>query len=226
MMKNQNRNGEQTVTKKERYIFLWGLTLAHGVFHFMSQSFSVMIPAIKQTFGISPVKVGAIVTAKELAAGLASLPGGIMSDYLRRYRSLIMAACMATFGLGWLIIGISPVYPLLLVGMVVLAIAGSIWHLPSIAELGMQFSHRRGAALAVHGAGGSLGDIFGPVLTGLLLGVLTWRGIISMYAVVPLVLSFWVIWAFRGMGNHHNTAKRSNGVEDIDLKTQLNTTAY
>ena len=224
MGKSQNRNSEQTAIKRERLIILWGLTAAHGIFHFMSQSFSVMIPAIKETFGISPVQVGAIITAKELAAGISSLPGGIMSDYLRRYRSLIMAACMVTFGLGWLIIGISPVYPLLLVGMITLAMASSLWHLPSLAELGLQFSHRRGAALAVYGAGGSMGDIFGPVLTGLLLGVLTWRGIISMYAVVPLVMAFWAFWAFREIGSNHTNPKQDNRAEHIDLKTQLKTT--
>lgn len=211
-------------TPKGSIFILTALTAAHGIFHFMSQSFSVMLPAIKQTFGISPVQIGAIITVKELASGLASLPGGVVSDYLRRYRALLMAACMAVFSFGWLVIGISPVYWLLLVGMVAVAMAGSVWHLPSLAELGSQFSHRRGAALAVHGVGGSIGDIFGPVVTGLLLGVLSWRGIISIYAIVPLLMAFWVIWAFRGIGNQKTHSIRTESTGTPDLKAQLNTT--
>lgn len=185
--------------RKENRSLLVGLTTAHAIFHFMHQSFSVMIPGIKETFGISPVGVGAIVTARELAAGFASLPGGVVSDYLRRHRAAIMAACMAFFGLGWLLISASSVYPLLIAGMVVLSIAASVWHLPSMAEISSHFARRRGAALAVHGAGGSIGDIFGPVITGILLGVLTWRGLIAAYALVPLLMAFWVIWSFRGI---------------------------
>jgi MFS family permease len=211
------------LTKKERFALLSGLTVAHGIFHFMSQSFSVMLPAIKQTFGINPIQIGAIITVKELAAGLASLPGGILSDYLRRYRIIIMAACMAIFGLGWLVVGISPVYPLLLLGMAALAMAGSIWHLPSLAEISIHFSQRRGAALAIHGAGGSIGDIFGPVATGLLLGYLSWRNIISIYAVIPLAMAFWVIWAFKKVGAEQKK-KTKTPAQEGQLKGQLKTT--
>jgi len=222
---NEAQENDQPVelSKRERFVLLSGLTVAHGIFHFMSQSFSVMLPAIKQTFGISPVQIGAIITVKELAAGLSSLPGGILSDYLRRYRVTIMASCMAVFGFGWLVIGLSPVYPLLLLGMVGLAMAGSIWHLPSLAEISIHFSQRRGAALAIHGAGGSIGDIFGPVITGLFLGYLSWRGIISIYAVIPLAMAFWVIWAFKKVGAVQTKTAADPGRKS-DFKAQLQTT--
>ncbi|MBW1962151.1 MAG: MFS transporter [Deltaproteobacteria bacterium] len=205
---------------------LAGLTVAHGIFHFMAQSFSVMLPAIKETFGISAVQIGAIITARELAAGMASFPGGVVSDYLRRYRGLLMASCMVMFALGWWVIGISPVYPLLLAGMVMVASAGSIWHLPSLAELSLQFSRRRGAALAVHGVGGSLGDIFGPMITGLLLGVLSWRGIISMYAALPLIMACWVTWAFRGLGNQKSRTVNTRQLEEADIRLQFKITKH
>ena len=208
--------------KKGSYLLLSIFSLSHGIFHFMSQSFSVMLPAIKETFGISPVQVGVLITAKTLAGGLASLPGGIVSDYFRRYRGLLMMACMILFALGWLLIGIAPVYPLLICGMMVVAVAGSVWHLPSLAELGLQFSKTRGTAMAIHGAGGSIGDIFGPVITGILLSYLSWRGIISIYAIVPLMMAFVVIWVFRGVSNRRKTEKDTK-IDAADLKHQLRT---
>lgn len=208
--------------KKGSYLLLSIFSASHGIFHFMSQSFSVMLPTIKEAFGINPVQVGVLITAKTLAGGLASLPGGIVSDYFRRYRGRIMTVCMIVFALGWLLIGISPVYSLLICGMMVVAVAGSVWHLPSLAELGLQFSKTRGTAMAIHGAGGSIGDIFGPVITGLLLGYLSWRGIISMYSIVPLMMAFVVIWAFRGVGNGRKTEKETK-TDPVDLKHQLNT---
>ena len=206
--------------KKGSYLLLSIFSASHGIFHFMSQSFSVMLPTIKETFGINPVQVGVIITAKTLAGGLTSLPGGIVSDYFRQYRGRLMMACMIVFALGWLLIGISPVYALLICGMMVVAVAGSIWHLPSLAELGLQFSKTRGAAMAIHGAGASIGDIFGPVITGILLGFFSWRGIISLYSIVPLMMAFAVIWVFRGVSNERKTEPEP---VTVDLKRQLKT---
>ena len=202
---------------------LAGFTIAHGIFHFMQQSFSVMLPAIKETFGISAIQIGALMTAREIAMGLSSLPGGVLADRLRRYREIIMAGCMALFGLSWLLVGVASVYPLLILGMMLVSIATSVWHLPSMAEISRRFSERKGASLAIFGIGGSVGDIIGPVMTGILLGFLAWRSVISIYAVVPLLMTFWFIWSFRSFGRAGQPDEKADEKE-VDLKTQINTT--
>jgi MFS family permease len=202
---------------------LTGFTIAHGIFHFMQQSFAVMLPAIKETFDISPVQIGALMTAKEIAMGVSSLPGGVLSDRLKRHRGVIMAACMALFGLSWLLIGIASVYPLLIFGMVLVSMATSVWHLPSMAEISRRFSDRKGVSLAVFGIGGSFGDIFGPVITGLVLGVLAWREVISFYAIGPLLMVFWFIWVFRRV-NRTEYFDEEAVEKDADLITQIRIT--
>ncbi len=209
---------------KGSFLILSFFFLTHGIFHFMSHSFAVMLPAVKATFSITLVQVGAIITAKELAGGLAAFPGGVFSDYLRQYRLLLMAVCMVIFAAGWFVIGFSPFYGLLLVGMAIIGAASSIWHLPSIAELGRLFSHNRGAVLAVHGAGGSVGDVLGPVMTGLLLSVMSWRGIISTYAVIPLLMSLWAAGMFFKSGQTNVVAGKSVLNGKNDLKDQLKIT--
>ena len=187
--------GSSVQTSRSGVKILTGFTISHGIFHFMQQSFAVMLPAIKETFGISAVAIGALMTAREIAMGVSSLPGGVLSDRLRRFRGIIMAACMAVFGLSWLLIGFAPIYSLLIIGLVLVSIATSVWHLPSMAEISQRFFNRKGASLAIFGIGGSFGDIFGPVVTGLLLGTLAWRQVISFYAAVPLLMTFWFIWS-------------------------------
>ena len=210
-------------TSRSGVKILAGFTIAHGIFHFMQQSFAVMLPAIKETFGINPVQIGALMTAKEIAMGVSSLPGGVLSDRLRQHRGIIMAICMALFGISWLLIGVASVYPLLIFGMVLVSVATSVWHLPSMAEISRRFSQNKGASLAIFGIGGSFGDIFGPVITGLLLGVLAWRGVISIYAIVPLLLTFWFLWIFRGLGHAGQTDETADEKE-VDLRTQINIT--
>ena len=51
-----------------------------------------------------------------------------------------------------------------------------------------------------------MGDVLGPVLTGLLLATLTWQAIITIYAAVPIFLAFLVFWAFRDIGERAQAA--------------------
>ena len=179
---------------------LSALAGGHVLFHWLIQGFVVLLPEIQSTFHLSGVGVGALVTTRELASGLVSLPGGFIIDPLRRYWGLILAVCIGGISLGALLLGLSPVYPLLLAGIAIIAISHSIWHLPASASLSYHFSQRRAMALSFHGVGGSIGDVAGPVATGSLLLVLGWQGILSVYAIAPFFLAFMAVWAFRGIG--------------------------
>ena len=114
---------------------LSGLSGGHGIFHWFTQSFFVMLPAVVATFGLSGLQVGAISTTREVVSGVIALPGGVVTDMLRRYWGLVMAFCMALFGIGWLVMGLAPIYPVLLLGMAIVAMAASVWHLPATAAL-------------------------------------------------------------------------------------------
>jgi len=179
---------------------LSALAGGHTLFHWMIQGFVVLLPEIQATFHLSGVGVGALITTRELASGFVSLPGGFIIDPLRRYWGLLLAVCIGGISLGSLILGLSPVYPLLLAGIAIVAISHSIWHLPASASLSYHFSQRRAMALSFHGVGGSIGDVAGPVATGSLLLVLGWQGILSVYAIAPFFLAFMAVWAFRGIG--------------------------
>ena len=195
---------------------LGGLTSGHGVFHWFTQSFIVMLPEVRETFALTGVQVGGINAAREVVSGLVSLPGGVVTDMVRRHWGLVLAACMALFGLGWLIMGFSPIYPILLLGMGVVAMSSSIWHLPAISALSHHFSHRRGFSLSFHGVGGNVGDVAGPLLTGFLLATFAWQGIIKIYAVIPLFLAFMVFWAFRDIGREGDGEQNK-----VDLEAQI-----
>jgi MFS family permease len=208
-----------TRERLDNSLILAAVTGGHAISHFIFQGFLVALPAVKDALQIGPVEVGAIVSAREMASGLAALPGGVICDRLRRYWGLILTACMVGFGLGWLTVGLSPSYPILIAGMVLLSISSSIWHLPAMAALSQRFASRRGTALAIHGVGGALGDVLGPVLTGLLLTYLAWRGLLNAYAVVPVFFAVAVAWVFR---NTHWL--RDAGRLDSDLRTQMRET--
>ena len=200
---------------------LSGLSTGHAVFHWFSQSFFVMLPEVVATFGLNGLQVGAISATREVISGVIALPGGVVTDLVRQHWGAVLATCMGLFGLGWLIMGIAPVYFVLLVGMAVVALAASIWHLPAAAALSRRFVDRRGTALSIHGVGGNLGDVLGPALTGVLLLGLSWRGILSIYAVIPLLLTVVVFWAFRDIGKTGSQNQPSAGFKEQIANTRI-----
>ena len=225
---------EQRGFRRGAAFIIGGLTSGHGVFHWLTQSFLVVLPEVRELLlGGSVIAATSIQTTREIASGVVSLPGGILTDALRRYWGWVMAVCMALFGVGWLLMAAGgwsvpgsawltaeqPLpdgsqsasfnlagYILLIIGMAVVGLAASFWHLPAMAALSSRFSHRRGSVLSFHGVGGNVGDVIGPVLTGSLLVVLTWQAIITIYAAVPIFLAFLVFWAFRDIGHRAQAA--------------------
>jgi len=179
-----------------------------------------MLPEVVATFGLSGLQVGAISSTREVVSGLIALPGGVVTDMVRRHWGAVLATCMGLFGLGWLIMGIAPGYFVLLVGMAVVAVAASMWHLPASAALSRRFADRRGTALSIHGVGGNVGDVLGPALTGVLLLALSWQGILSIYAAIPLMLTFLVFWAFRDIGKIGSQVRQTAGFKEQVANTR------
>ena len=176
------------------------LATGHATLHWILQSLAVALPEIQAAFGLSSVGAAGIMSARDLAAGLIALPGGVIVDVLKRYWGLLLALCLGIAGLGSLALGLSPFYALLLIGVAVVASCHSVWHLAASASLSHHFPKLRGTALSIHGVGGGIGDVAGPLATGALLAVLTWRDLLSIYAVPPLFLGFVALWALRNIG--------------------------
>ena len=101
---------------------LSSLASGHSLFHWFLQSFIVILPEVQTAFQLSGVGVGAILTARELASGLVTLPGGVIVDLLQRHWGKLLAGCIGVFSLSALLMGLSPVYPLIVVGMGAVAI--------------------------------------------------------------------------------------------------------
>jgi MFS family permease len=87
--------------------------------------------------------------------------------------------------------------------MLLVGIGPSLFHPPAIASLSRKFPDKRGLAISLHGAGGSVGEVIGPVLTGALLTgslltltylvAFTWREVLQI-SIVPAFASAVVIF--------------------------------
>ena len=236
----------RTGFRRTAAFIIGGLTSGHGVFHWIAQSFIVVMPEVRDLLsgrqqrrrGQHPVDQGG-----RLRRGF---PAGRRAH--RRPPALLGlgdGGVHGLFGIGWLLMAsagwlvpgatwvaqtsgageqvpgqLNPAgYALLLFGMAVVGVAASVWHLPAMAALSSHFRERRGSVLSFHGVGGNVGDVIGPPLTGVLLVALSWQAIISIYAVVPIFLAFLVFWAFRDIGHRAQEAAGTQTAEA--LRSQL-----
>jgi MFS family permease len=198
---NKPTQGEQARTGHRGFL-LANLTLGHAVAHFYQRGFLVLLPKIVIDLELSGVGVGSLDTVRHLTSFAIEVPGGFVVDMLRRRWRLVFVGCMGLIAVAWAVTGAVPSLPFLLGAMVLISLPGTIWHLPAMAALSRRFPERRGMAISVHGLGGNLGNVVGPLAAGALLGffLLTWRQVAFLYALPPLFLAlvFWV--SLRSLG--------------------------
>ena len=175
-----------------------GLAAGHGVKHFYQQGVLLLIPPIKASLGLSDVEVGLIGTSRTISGAISNIPAGIMADMWRSKVALMLTASLTCMALGYLLMGATPNYWLLLLGVAITGSGASLWHAPAFGTLAAEYPERRALALAVHRTGGSVGDSLSPVVMGVLLGGfafwgMEWGGMewsaLAMVLAIPAVFA-------------------------------------
>jgi len=182
---------------RPRLFFLSSVTLGHVVVHWYVGLLSLVLPSLKEKFGLTDVQVGGITTAQMGVTGAGTLPAGYLADSYRRHSALILAGAIATFGLGYLVIGSANSYALVLLGAGLIGWGIALWHPCAMGGLSIQFPTRRGLALSVHGVGASVGDALSPIIVGAVIGVISWQ-VTLQFHLIPALLIALFLW--RGLG--------------------------
>ena len=177
----------------ERKFLLGTLTFGHTVIHLYQQMFPVFLPMIKADLGLSAVQVGGLMTAKQGASGLLTLPSGFAADAFNKHKATILGSALVMGGLAYVVASVAPTYFWVLVFLTMLGAASALWHPSSVSTLSLQFSDRRGTAIALHGVGASIGDSVGPLCIGAMLLVVGWKDLAQWHLIPALILAF-LMW--------------------------------
>ena len=177
----------------ERKFLLGTLTLGHTVIHWYQQMFPIFLPFIRADLGLSEVQVGGLMSAKQGASGLLTLPSGFAADAFNKYKAAILGSALAMGGCAYLVASIAPTYFWVLTFLVMLGAASALWHPSSVSTLSLQFADRRGTALALHGVGASVGDTVGPLCIGAMLLLVGWKDLAQWHMIPALILAL-LMW--------------------------------
>ena len=217
----ESQEFQRQVVQEPSLGFMVGLSAGHAVKHFYQQALLLLLPAIKVSLGLTDIQIGFIGSARTIFSAGINIPAGILADMWRSQVALILAASLSSLAVGYLVIGVSPGYGILLVGVAVTGIGTSFWHAPAFGTLAAVYPSRRATALAVHRMGGSIGDSVSPIVVGVLLGGFTlwgleWGGLewqsLALLMVIPALLSAASIYfAYRGAtgGDSEGTSFRT-----------------
>ena len=113
---------------------------------------------------------------RSAAAGITSVTGGFLSDLLHHRIAWVLSVSAFLTAVGLLLIAASPSYAVILLALALASCGAALWHPPALGLLAQRFPNRRGFFLSMHRSTGSVGDVVGPMIAGILLvGALQWE---------------------------------------------------
>ena len=190
--------------RQNRGFILGALTFGHGVAHLYDLGFPVFLTAIANTLALSTRQTGFLLAIRTSGNGLIATGSGVLVDRFRAHWGLMLTVCMVLNVIAFVVIGLSPNWGILIIGVILISIPGSLWHLPAIASLSRRFSDRRAFSISIHSFGSTVGNALGPLVAGTLLLYLIWREVLLLYAIPAGVVAIFVWWSLRDLGREEN----------------------
>jgi FSR family fosmidomycin resistance protein-like MFS transporter len=177
----------------QNLFLLVSLSLAHTLMHCFQQGWYIILPSVKETFGLSDMQYGVIESVRSASSTAVQIPSGALTDILHKQWVIIVASAFIGLGIAYGILGIAPNYSTVLLAAVVVGISIALWHPPALSVLSNRLSERRGMALSIHGMGGNLGNAVGPAVIGIVIGIISWQAA-SLIMAIPLMAFAGFLW--------------------------------
>lgn len=172
------------------------LVAGHVLHHAYDYGLYVVLPALYADLGLTPVAAGLMDTVRRVSSGVAALGGGLVADQLQHRRIMILCVSMITLGLSYVMMGLAPVYPVILAALGLVGISHqALWHPSALSLLSQRYPQRRGFMVSIHRSSGNLGDAIGSLALGALMVVLAWQTILlaAFPLIVAVALLLWIV---------------------------------
>jgi sugar phosphate permease len=189
---------------------VWLISAGHGLTHWYTATFYLLLPLIGKEFGLTYTEIGLIMTIQHLAGAISNLPGGMIVDTVGQ-KGYLMAASLFWVGVPYALMSVSHDFWMLLVCVTLVGIGNNLWHPAAIPTLAYRYPQRKGLVLSFHGMGGNLGEAFAPVVVGALLGWFTWREVVVINVVPGITMAALILIMLGAL-----TTSKSGATADIN----------
>jgi MFS transporter, FSR family, fosmidomycin resistance protein len=170
----------------------------HALKHlYLSGMQSIILPEIKIAFGLSGTQLGTLAAIRQVSGWASTMGSGYLGDRFSSKTGLMLAISLSLMGFAYFLVGISSTYALLFGALFLAGIGPSMYHAPAIGALSRRFPDKRAFAISLHGTGGSVGEVLGPITVSSLLVLLSWQGVLRL-SLLPALIGAFLIWRLIG----------------------------
>ena len=148
----------------------FAVTLGHTVKHIFMSSLPLLLSMLKvdPRFSINATQYGVIAAADKGAAGATTMIAGYLGERFAHRSSELLFFSLFLMGIAYFFLGNASSFLWIVLIMLLAGIGPALYHPPAIASLSRKFPDRRGFAISLHGTGGAIGGVLGPVFIGIL----------------------------------------------------------
>jgi MFS family permease len=218
---------KKAVSLKGRLIaFFSGLVplfiLAHFMHHIPGLLIQPLSPYIRDALHLDYSQVAWLSSAYTFSYGLSNLPAGWLGG--RIAPRLLITIGVVGVAIGGLMAGLSTNYLMLIIAMLLIGILGGGYHSsasPIISDATPP--EKRGSNLGLHQIGGTAANIIVPLFAAALVGLLTWRGMYLLAAIltIPFGIYLYMLLKRRHLGDVPPKVQVTSGNIPISKKINL-----
>lgn len=187
--------------------------LAHATHDGLSDLVYVFLPVWKDRFALSFTVLSLLRSAYSLTLAMLQVPAAGLAMKMARPQHLLIAATLLT-GVGWLLGGLTDSVLLLGLALVLSGIGASTQHPIASAMVSRAYGREAKKPLGVYNFAGDLGKSVLPAGAAVLLGYLSYRSTVALYAIVSCVAAL-LMWAlFRSAQGGGTGAARARPADE------------
>jgi MFS transporter, FSR family, fosmidomycin resistance protein len=164
------------------------MSVGHGASHWITGTFFLLLPKIREEFGFSYAEISLIGTIYYIGSLSSNVIGGPAVDMTGR-RILFQVISLFASGLALVGLGLSGNFVVIAAMGVFIAAANNLWHPAAMSFLSSEYPKNRAFMLSLHGVGSNVGEAVGPIAAGALLtwSMLGWQSAAYLNAAPALL---------------------------------------
>lgn len=180
--------------RRGRALLATTVIIGHAIKHlYLSAMQSILLPEIKLGLGLSATQLGTLATSRQVTGWVTTMGAGYIGDRFINRAAFVLWLSLSLMGISYFLAGSAPSYPIMFLAMLLVGIGPSLYHPPAIGSLSRRFPDRRGLAISLHGMGGSIGEMLGPLTAAGALTFLMWRDVLKV-SLFPALLGAFLVW--------------------------------
>lgn len=207
-----NTAATATADQPRSFKDVWLIAAGHGLTHWYTATFFLLLPLIGKELGLSYTEIGLIMTVQHAVGAISNLPGGMIVDLIGKM-GYLMAASLFWVGFPYALMSLTDSYWMLLVCVTLVGIGNNIWHPAAISALAHRYPERKGLVLSFHGMGGNAADAIAPLVVGALLAWFTWRTVVVINVVPGIVMATMILVMLGAFTMSHGGSINAGGTK-------------